>query len=75
MDNVYPNWRCNAYHVYGDKSNKDWSYQELKKYFEINGTDCAVCIKQFVGEFFTFNVSDFVQVNVTADGYFSIRKY
>ena len=73
MNDMYKNWRINVYHVYGDRSNKDWSYQELKEYFEIDGSDVAVCIKRFEGQFFTFNVGSFARINVTEDGFFRIK--
>lgn len=73
MENVYPNWRCYSYHVYGDRTDKEWSYQELKEFFAIDGTDTALCIKRFEGKYFTFNEGDYVRVETTIVGTYIIR--
>lgn len=41
MDVYFKNWKCYSYGLSGDKRHKEWSYQELKKFFDIRG--CAVC--------------------------------
>lgn len=73
----YKNFRCNAYHVYGDRSGKEWSYQELKNYFDITGAPSAYCTRDFIGdagkkEFYKFIAGDYVAIRETFTG-FEIR--
>ena len=74
---TYTNFKCNAYHIYGDKSGKKWSYQELKLFFDIDGTGVAKCISDFIGkpdskEYYSFMAGDFANVRETFAG-FEIR--
>ena len=41
----FKNWRCNAYR-FSDKR-RDYSYQELKDYFYIDGSEVIYCKKDF----------------------------
>lgn len=41
----FKNWRCNLYRV--DLVKGDFSYQELKEYFALNGSDKVECIKNW----------------------------
>ena len=43
----YPNWRCFSYRVVGIPS--DFSYQELKSYFALDGSQEVDCIKDLGG--------------------------
>lgn len=42
----YKNWKCNSYGLLG--SEKDYDYQELKQYFDIDGSDVAYCKRDFL---------------------------
>lgn len=42
---MFKNWRCNNYKVEHEKGN--YSYQDLKKYFAIDGTEKVECIENF----------------------------
>ena len=44
---TYKNWRCFSYVVTGSFEERQYSYDELKEYFDINDSEIAVCIKQF----------------------------
>ena len=41
----FANWKCYAYRFYG--SNKNYSYQELKDFFKIDGSNEILCKKDF----------------------------
>jgi len=74
MINIYRNFKCNGYHIYGDNSGKVWSYQELKEYFKIDGFDYAECIKDFSGnaenrEYYSFKKGSFASIMETCQGF------
>jgi hypothetical protein len=74
----YKNWRCNAYHIYGDNSGREYGHAELSEYFIIDGTENGTCIKDFVGdpvkqEHFTFFAGDRVNVMQQTNGTFRVR--
>lgn len=78
MKNTYPNWKCYAYHLYGDNSGKEYSYEELKEYFDIDGTEYCKCIKTLDGsadkyEYYKFYEGKIYRVDITADGMFRIK--
>lgn len=75
---MYRNFKCNGYHIYGDNSEKIWSYKELKEYFNIDGSDCAFCIKDFTGdankfEYYSFKKDDVVSIMESCFGGFRIK--
>lgn len=74
----YKNYRCYAYHLYGDNSGREYSFQQLKEYFEIDGSENARCIKDKIGdpqkrEYFSFSGGKFYRVDITNAGTFVIR--
>ena len=74
---TYRNFKCNPYHIYGDSSGKNWSYQELKRFFNIDGSPYAECITDFTGdqakrEHYNFNAGEYVSIRETFTG-FEIR--
>lgn len=78
LNTKYTNWKCNAYHIYGDNSKKEYGYDDLKEYFNITGDTITECKKDFVGnakklEFYSFKKGDLAYVDKTCDG-FCIRK-
>ena len=44
MDICFWNWKCLSYGLSGDNKHKEWSYQDLKKYFDIRGGAVCKCI-------------------------------
>ena len=64
-----PDWRCQAYHVYGDSTDREYSYEELKEYFEITGATTAPCIKHFSGNYFYYMPGDTAWIDKTNRGY------
>lgn len=42
----YSNWKCNSYGLHG--SGKEYGYQDIKKYFEIDGSETVYCKKDFL---------------------------
>ena len=41
----FKNWRCYSYRI--DGKQRDYDYQELKKYFFIDGSEVIFCKKDF----------------------------
>jgi len=70
---MFKNWKCNSYHVYGDNTNKDHSYQELKNYFNIDGSNSALCTEDFIGnaagEYYKFSKGQIVRIDETQKGF------
>jgi len=60
---LFTNWKCYNYNV--DKINGDYSYQELKEYFAIDGSNRVKCIKDF-GIYITGNI---YRVTTTVKGF------
>jgi hypothetical protein len=76
-DSYLKNWKCYAYHIYGDNSGKEWDYRELKKYFDINGTAKGKCINDLIGdqnknEYYCFVYGSDIIIEITNNG-FQIR--
>lgn len=42
----FANWKCNTYR-FSHNTRKDYSYQELKKFFFIDGSEVIYCKKDF----------------------------
>lgn len=42
----FKNWKCYSYRIDG-KEKRDYSYQELKPYFYIDGSEVVYCKKDF----------------------------
>ena len=42
----FKNWKCNSYRIAG-KEKRDYGYQELKPYFNIDGSEVVYCKKDF----------------------------
>ena len=75
---LYTNWKCYAYHLYGDNSKKEYSYKELSEHFNITGEDFTECIKDKTGdgkqgESYSFTKGKLYSVYKTNDGMFRIR--
>ena len=60
---MFTNWKCFNYNV--DRVKGDFSYQDLKEYFAIDGSNRVECIKNF-GIYATGNI---YRVTSTAKGF------
>ena len=46
--NYFKNWKCYSYGLKADKTNKEYSYSDLKDIFEIKGLPVCKCKKDFL---------------------------
>ena len=69
MENYLKNWHCDNYTIYGDNKNRNFSYNDLKEYFNINGREYAEVKKDFEGNYFSFKQGELVTINQTFKGY------
>lgn len=63
------NWENETYKIYGDLKNKTWSYEELKKYFDINGNEYAEVKEDFEMNYFSFKKGEYANIFQTNTGY------
>lgn len=70
---VFPNWRCNSYVCADNEDDKEYGYQDLMEYFFIDGTDTAVCLKDF-GEYAAGDICRVREGAPEEHGGFYIRK-
>jgi hypothetical protein len=74
LNEVYPHYREYAYHLYGDNSDKAYSFQELRKHFSLDGTSSTICNKTLAGDprkmgFFTFMAGKIYSVERSISGF------
>lgn len=78
MSRIYAHYRENAYHLYGDNTGKEFSYQELKNFFAIDGTTFIICTQNLSGdpakqELYKFHRGQICSMYPTPSGTFVIR--
>jgi hypothetical protein len=62
---MFRNWRCYTYSLDRVKGNYDYSYQDLKEYFNIDGSERVKCIKNFG----SYEEGYFYNVGITHRGF------